>query len=201
MAPAFQCLALGITVWLCQIPTATSILDLPALRSLRHIKQNWTGLLTFHYVKSSRSKADVFSGAFSFGGGRRRADTRLSLCVWVLKVWVVVMILLLCHTGRLWDRISLGSFSQLNARSWSQRVAWNTSNGLFTSFELTWPAKIKLLVLLTAFPNAWLDKALNNLLRVISAKWGSGATCIMMERKKLSQGLKLPPPLIPWSDS
>lgn len=30
------------------------------------------------------------------------ADTRVSLCVWVLKVRVVVMILLLRHTGCLW---------------------------------------------------------------------------------------------------
>lgn len=31
------CLALSITLWLCQIPTVTSILHLPALRSLRRI--------------------------------------------------------------------------------------------------------------------------------------------------------------------
>lgn len=47
----------------------------------------------------------------SFYGGRRHLLTPEFLSVWIVKVWVVVMILLLCHTRclRLW--ISLTSFS------------------------------------------------------------------------------------------
>lgn len=108
-----------------------------------------------------------------------------SLCVWVLKVWVVVMILLLCNTGCLWVWINLTSFLQLNAWSWAPRAAWKTSNGLFMSFEVTMPANIKLLILLTPCPNAQLDKALNNILRNtdISINYGGGAPCMLMEQK------------------
>lgn len=108
------------------------------------------GFLTFHYVKSSRYKSDISSGAFScgvffYGGGRHSLTLEFSVCVCRLKVWAIVMMPpLLSNTGclRVWIRLS--SFSQLSAWSGAPRAAWNSSNGFFTSCGVTTPANIKL---------------------------------------------------------
>lgn len=72
----------------------------------------------------------------SFCGGGRHLLTPDFLSVWILKVWVVVMILLLCHKECLWVWIGLRRFSQLNACSWARRVARSTRNGLLRPMEL-----------------------------------------------------------------
>lgn len=73
------CLALRFTLWLCQIPTVTSILDLLALRSLRHIltKLNWAPNFSLCHILMVQVR-HLLGGHFlvgSFCGGWRHLLT------------------------------------------------------------------------------------------------------------------------------